>query len=112
MWDSTLALEKGKRRQGFKATHGFRKLFKSIAEEHMKSLNVMRLMGHSAGVSGDSYYRPKESEVLADYAGAVPFLTVSAELRQKEEITALEQGHRSRLDRSPAKDVPARKTKR
>jgi integrase len=93
VWSETLDLTKGGRRQRFKATHGFRKLFKSIAEEHMRSLNVLRLQGHSAGVSGDSYYRPKESEVLEDYKGAVQFLTVSAELRQHEEMKQLEAHH-------------------
>ena len=95
VWSEVLDLDKGNKRQAFKASHGFRKLFKSVAEGHMKSLNVLRLMGHSAGVSGDSYYRPSEVSVLEDYKLAVPFLTVSAELRQKSEIAALEMGHKT-----------------
>ena len=42
----------------------------------MKSINVEILMGHTIGVS-DSYYKPSESEILADYLKAIPILTIS-----------------------------------
>jgi hypothetical protein len=48
-------LPPGKRRHEFQADHGFRKFFKSRAEQVMKPINVEILMSHSTGVS-DSYY--------------------------------------------------------
>ncbi|MDN5846759.1 MAG: hypothetical protein L0H53_10855 [Candidatus Nitrosocosmicus sp.] len=52
-------LVEGQKRHEFKAMHGFRKYFKSRAEQLMKPINVEILMGHSVGIS-DSYYRPQE----------------------------------------------------
>jgi hypothetical protein len=59
----------------------------------MKSLLVLKLMGHSCGVSGDSYYRPADKEVIGKYKKIIPYLTVSKELRQKAEMRALEKSH-------------------
>ena len=42
----------------------------------MKSINVEVLLNHSTGVS-DSYYRPREDEILIDYLNAVEFLTIN-----------------------------------
>ena len=41
----------------------------------MKSINVEMLMNHSTGVT-DSYYRPREQELLEDYLIAVENLTI------------------------------------
>jgi integrase len=68
-------LEPGKRRHEFPAHHGFRKFFKTHAEQAMKPIHVEMLMGHSVGVS-DSYYRPAEKDLLEDYMKAVPSLTI------------------------------------
>ncbi|MDG7011319.1 MAG: hypothetical protein JRN57_04280 [Nitrososphaerota archaeon] len=65
-----------KRRYDFKAAHGFRKWFKTQAEQVMKPANVEVLMGHSIGIS-DSYYRPTEKELLEDYLKAVPLLSIT-----------------------------------
>jgi integrase len=65
-----------RRRYDFKAAHGFRKWFKTQAEQVMKPANVEVLMGHSIGIS-DSYYRPTEKELLEDYLKAVPVLSVT-----------------------------------
>lgn len=59
-------LPPGKRRHEFQADHGFRKFFKSRAEQVMKPLNVEKLMSHSTGVS-DSYYRPIQKDLLGLY---------------------------------------------
>jgi hypothetical protein len=77
LWSQGLRtkLEKGQKRHEFKAAHGFRKFFKTHAEQVMRSINVEILMGHSIGIS-DSYYKPKESEVLKDYLNAVELLSL------------------------------------
>jgi len=69
-------LPEGVRRHEWKGVHGFRKFFKTHAEQVMKPLNVELLMGHNSGIS-ESYYRPTEKEVLADYLKAVELLTIN-----------------------------------
>ena len=71
-------LPPGKRRHEFQADHGFRKFFKTHAEQVMKPINVEILMSHSTGVS-DSYYRPVENILLEDYLKAVDLLTINSE---------------------------------
>ncbi|MDF0681668.1 MAG: hypothetical protein P0116_11970 [Candidatus Nitrosocosmicus sp.] len=88
LWEQGIRkpLKKGERRHEFKTVHGFRKFFKTYCEQTMKSINVEILMGHTIGVS-DSYYKPKEKEILEDYLKATPILTLSSdnnELIQKE----------------------------
>ena|SRR5215831_19116691 len=74
-----------KRRHDF-TIHGFRKYFKTRAEQAgMKPINVEILMGHSVGIS-DSYYRPTEKELLQDYLRAADALTVSQENRLRNEV--------------------------
>jgi hypothetical protein len=76
-----------KRRHDF-TVHGFRKYFKTRAEQAgMKPINVEILMGHSVGIS-DSYYRPTEKELLQDYLRAADALTVSQENRLRNEAEA------------------------
>jgi hypothetical protein len=67
-------LTEGQRRHEFKAVHGFRKFFKTQAEQTMKAVNVEMLMGHDLGVT-QSYYKPQEKDVLEDYLKAVGHLT-------------------------------------
>ena len=74
-------LNTGEKRHEFKTVHGFRKFFKTRAEQVMKPANVEMLMGHSLGIS-DSYYRPTEKELLEDYLQAIDLLTVNYD-RQK-----------------------------
>lgn len=73
-------LPEGQRRHEFQADHGFRKFFKTHAEQTMRPINVEILMNHSTGIS-DSYYRPSENALLEDYLKAVPALTISKEYR-------------------------------
>ena len=76
-----------KRRHDF-SVHGFRKYFKTRAEQAgMKPINVEILMGHSVGIS-DSYYRPTENELLQDYIRVIDALTVSAENKLRHELEA------------------------
>jgi hypothetical protein len=78
-------LTEGLKRHEWKAAHGFRKFFKSRAEQIMRPINVEITMGHDIGVSA-SYYRPTEHEVLEDYLKAVSLLTINGEniLLQKQ----------------------------
>ena len=71
-------LPDGKRRHEFQADHGFRKFFKTHAEQVMKPINVKILMSHSTGVS-DSYYKPIEKILLEDYLKAVDLLTINTD---------------------------------
>jgi hypothetical protein len=59
-----------------RGTHGYRKFYKSRAEQVMKPINVEITMAHDLGVS-ESYWRPTEREVLEDYLKAVPLLTIN-----------------------------------
>ena len=58
-------LEGGKKRHEFQTDHGFRKWYKTQCEmAGMKSINIEKLMGHSLGMSTNSYaYSSKLYEV-------------------------------------------------
>jgi integrase len=81
-------LERGKKRHEFQTDHGFRKWYKTQCEiAGMKSINIEKLMGHSLGMSTNSYYRATTSdEILKDYLKAVPFLTISSEIRLQRQM--------------------------
>ena len=49
----------GSRRHEWKAAHGFRKFYKTRAEQVMRPINVEVTMGHNIGISA-SYYKPTE----------------------------------------------------
>lgn len=69
-----------------KCARGFRKFYKTQSENSgMKPINVELTHGHSIGMS-EHYYRPQENEVLNDYmTHAADALTISSELRLKQE---------------------------
>jgi hypothetical protein len=109
LWEQRIRepLQKGQKRHEWKANHGFRKMFKTVAEQFMRPINVEILMGHNIGVSA-SYYRPKEHEVLKDYLNAAPHLTIGDdkkvlekqihELTEKQdEITLMRVKHEKEL---------------
>lgn len=83
-------LPEGKRRHEWQGAHGFRKFFKSVCENRMKSLNVEMLLGHDTGLN-ESYYRPSTKELLADYLKAMPDLTIleKVEAQQSEDVVQL-----------------------
>ena len=70
--------------------HGFRKFYKTRAEQVMKPINVEITMGHNIGLSS-CYYKPMEKEVLEDYLKAVEFLTINDSNRLQEKIVSLEE---------------------
>jgi hypothetical protein len=78
-------LAEGVKRHEWKAAHGFRKFYKSRAEQVMKPINVELTMGHNIGISA-SYYKPRECEVLEDYMKATDLLTINndSKLLQKQ----------------------------
>jgi hypothetical protein len=88
----------GKTRREWKGAHGYRKYYKSHAEQVMKPINVELTMGHDIGISA-SYYKPTENEVLEDYCKAVNLLTVNEDkvilqkkidgLKEKSENSAI-----------------------
>lgn len=77
LWEQGLRrpLKDKERRHEWKAAHGFRKYYKTHAEQVMRPINVEITMGHDIGVSA-SYYKPTEKEVLEYYLKAVDVLTI------------------------------------
>ena len=70
-------LQKGQKRHEFKTAHGFRKYFKTQAEQaRIPSIKIELLMGHSLGVT-DSYIRFSEEQMLEDYLQGIEYLTVN-----------------------------------
>lgn len=96
LWEQGIRkpLKKGERRHEFKTVHGFRKFFKTYCEQIMKSINVEILMGHTIGVS-DSYYKPTERELLADYLKAESLLSIT-----KKDTERIEQELKVLKDRN------------
>jgi hypothetical protein len=80
LWEQGIRhrLASGVRRHEWKAAHGFRKFYKSRAEQAMKPINVELTMGHDIGISA-SYYKPTECEVLEDYLKALDILTINTD---------------------------------
>jgi integrase len=68
-------LVENEKRREWKSVHGYRKFFKSHAEQVMKPIHVEMLLGHNIGLSG-SYYKPTEKQILEDYLKAVDYLTI------------------------------------
>jgi hypothetical protein len=78
LWEQGLRkpLPKGIKHHEWKAAHGFRKYFKTKAEQVMLPLHVEMLLGHDTGLSMN-YYRPSEKTLLADYLKAVDLLSIN-----------------------------------
>jgi integrase len=95
-------LERGKKRHEFQTDHGFREWYKTQCEmAGMKSINIEKLMGHSLGMSTNSYYRATSDEILKDYLKAVPFLTISSEIRlqrQMEQVVEQSRNDNAKID--------------
>ena len=92
LWEQGIrhTLPAGKKRHEWKGAHGYRKFYKSRAEQVMKPANVEITMGHDLGTS-ESYWKPTEREVMEDYLKAVPLLTINGEnlvlQKQVEQLT-------------------------
>lgn len=92
LWEQGLrtTLSPGQRRHEWKGAHGFRKFYKTRAEQVMRPINVEITMGHNIGLSA-SYYKPTEKEVLEDYLKAREFLTINDSNKLQEKIVSLEE---------------------
>jgi len=93
LWEQGIhqPLKKGAKRHEWKAAHGFRKFYKSHAEQVMRPINVEITMGHNIGVSA-SYYKPTQNQVLEDYLKATDLLTISNDkVILKKEVAELQQ---------------------
>jgi hypothetical protein len=98
------ALEGGKKRHEFQTDHGFRKWYKTQCEmAGMKSINIEKLMGHSLGMSTNSYYRATSDEILRDFLKAVPLLTISSENRLQKQMEDVME--RSKIDNDNIKSL-------
>jgi hypothetical protein len=92
LWEQGIrhTLPVGKKRHEWKGAHGYRKFYKSRAEQVMKPANVETTMGHDLRTS-ESYWKPTEREILDDYVKAVPLLTINGNdlvlQKQVEELT-------------------------
>lgn len=96
LWEQDLRkpLPPGQRRHEWKGAHGFRKFYKTRAEQVMKPINVEITMGHNIGISS-SYYKPTELEVLQDYLKAVDLLTISGtEQKLSKQVQELKEKSR------------------
>jgi hypothetical protein len=78
-----MPLQQGIKRREWKSGHGYRKFFKSRAEQVMRPANVELLSGRDIGVSG-SYYKPTQKELLEDYLKAVELLTINQDTKKLE----------------------------
>jgi hypothetical protein len=81
-------LSVGSRRREWKGMHGFRKFFKTRAEQVMKSLHVEILLGHNTGMA-KNYFRPSEKEVLEEFLKAIDALTINEENRLSRQVKDL-----------------------
>jgi integrase len=78
LWEQGIRkpLPEGTKHHEWKPAHGFRKFFKTKAEQVMLPLHVEMLLGHDTGLSM-SYYRPSAKTLLEDYSKAVELLTIN-----------------------------------
>ena len=100
LWEQGIRhrLASGVRRHEWKAAHGFRKFYKSRAEQAMKPINVELTMGHDIQIS-QFYYRPVEHEVLEDYLKAVDLLTINSDkLILQKQVTELKEKSKDNED--------------
>jgi integrase len=100
MWKLGIRKEKLKRHE-FAVDHGFRKFFKTRAEQVMKTINIEWMMGHNTGLS-ENYYRPTEQELLNEYLKAVPLLTISEVEEVRQEKAQVQSEFEERLHRIEA----------
>jgi hypothetical protein len=104
------SLPKGERRHEFKTGHGFRKYFRTQAEQaRISSAMIELMMGHSLGVSS-SYIKPTEEAMFQEYQLAIDYLTinqtvvlVNKSLKKQEEtirnsLQDMEERHRKEIN--------------
>jgi integrase len=93
LWEQGIRkqLPDGVKHHEWKAAHGFRKFFKTKAEQFMQPLHVEMCLGHDTGIS-KNYYRPKIHDLFQDYVKAVDALTVNRDKVQlQKQVEKLKQ---------------------
>ncbi len=93
LWEQGIRkpLPEGVKHHEWKAAHGFRKYFKTKAEQFMLPLHVEMLLGHDTGIS-KNYYRPRIHDLVQDYSKAVNALTVNQDKMQlQKQVEKLKQ---------------------
>jgi integrase len=71
--------------------HAFRKYFTTCLVNCDINLLINRmLMGHKSGLE-DSYYRPTEKQLLAEYSKAIKELTINEENRLRTELAVMKE---------------------
>ncbi len=93
-------LEEGKTRHEFQAVHGFRKFYKTRCELAGVKPSIIEVsMGHSLGGVSDSYFRPREEEILEEYLKASDALTINDEncLKMQVEVLAASTKEREEM---------------
>lgn len=90
-------LANGAKRYEFQGAHGFRKYFKTRAEQAgMRPFNVETLMDHSLGIS-DHYGRPMEQDLFSDYLKVVEALTINKqEVAENQQVLLLQMQTKDR----------------
>lgn len=84
-------LIESKKRHEFQVNHSYRKWFKTRCElAGIQSIVIEELLSHSTGIS-DSYFRPRESELLEQYLKAVDFLTINEDNRLRKRVDELSE---------------------
>jgi integrase len=88
----SIGIRRDKKRRHEFSVHSFRKYFKTKSEiAGMKPAAVELLMGHSLGIS-DSYFKPTEDELLAEYLKVVDALSINDTQKLKLEVESLKAG--------------------
>jgi hypothetical protein len=96
LWEQGIRhiLSPGRNRHEWKAAHGYRKYYKSHAEQVMRPINVETTMGHDIGVS-KAYWKPVVREVMQDYLKAIDLLTINGDKRHfQNQIVELKERSR------------------
>jgi integrase len=87
----------GIKRNPVARSHGFRKFATTnMIRAKLNPEAREMLLGHSIGLS-NAYYRPDESEVLAEYMKAVDLLTINEENKLRREVETLKV-EKSKID--------------
>jgi integrase len=81
-------------------SHGFRKwVISNFIRAKLEYGARERLVGHKTSRGLDtSYDRRDESEVLAEYCKALPYLTISKEAQLQQQITEMEQVNKNAIE--------------
>ena len=89
-------LKEGQKRHEIPLDHGFRKYFNTMMRRaKVNYLDKEDMMGHSTGLEKHyERYQEDDFERFSEYEKAIPYLTISAEERQKLKIEKLQKSQK------------------